>query len=249
MKRAGILVLCLALGWVATWLSLGLLNGNATLLLHPGTSDRLRITYLVMLYGWLLVATRWCWLRWGPPSPRCSVSSFFAFLGLGLGLVVLQRALLWLCGWWTPPAGIDLKSLLWACLTSPLLAIAEELVFRGYLYGVVREDLGERRALIGVNAFFALLHLFRPGDLVFKLVYGIGLWLAGVVLTLAYRRSGRLTAAMGLHTSWIVTAVLDPPGRVTPGWLAGLRGDPAAGLVGWTFLLLLVALLARPVRD
>jgi membrane protease YdiL (CAAX protease family) len=249
LKRAGILVLFLALGWVATWLSLGLAHGDPTVLLRPGTTDSLRIPYLVMLYAWLLVATRLCWARWGPPRPSLKVSAFFTFLALGLGLLAVQRSLLWVCGWWTPPTGIDLRLLLLASITSPLLAVAEELVFRGYLFGVVREERGELIALVGVNLFFALLHLFRPGDLWFKLVYGVGLWLAGAVLTLAYRCTGQLSAPMGLHTSWILVSVLDPPGRVTPGWLPGLRGDPAAGLVGWAFLMVMAWGLGRRSRK
>jgi membrane protease YdiL (CAAX protease family) len=250
MRRAGMLVLLLALGWVASWLTLGLLQGDPTLLLRPGAaSDPTRIAYLLSLYVWLLLATRFCWKRWGPPPPGLRPGPFVQFFALGLGLLCLQRGVLWLAGWWHPPAGIHAGLLAQALVVAPLMALAEELVFRGYLYGVVREELGEGVALVGVNLFFALLHLFRPGDALFKLVYGFGLWLAGVVLTLALRRTGQLTASVGLHSSWILAGVVDPPGRVVPGWLPGLRGDPAAGLVGWMFLLLIGWGLTRKKGD
>lgn len=255
MFRPGILVLLLLLGWVATWLSLGLLNGSPTLLLHPGSSDRLRITYLVMLYAWLLLATAFCWKRWGPSRPfgsarfSRSLAYFLGFFAAGLGLLAVQRSLLWGLGWWLPPSALNPQLVLIAVLTSPLLAVAEELVFRGYLYGVAREEFGEGPALVGVNLFFALLHLFRPGGLMFKLAYGFGLWLAGVVLTLALRRTGRLSAPMGLHASWILAGVIDPPGKVVPSLVAGLRGDPAAGLIGWGFLIFMMLGLSGPARG
>jgi membrane protease YdiL (CAAX protease family) len=127
-----------------------------------------------------------------------------------------------------------------------LLAFAEEVLFRGYLFGVLREELGRPRAYLLGNALFALVHLLRPGALVFKLAYGLGLFLVGAVLCQLAEARGTLWPGIGLHAGWIVMVVLDPPGRVAPGWLAGLGGDPAAGFLGWLLLLVLGVLVRGP---
>lgn len=123
--------------------------------------------------------------------------------------------------------------------------MAEEVLFRGYLFQVLREDLGRARAYLLANALFAVVHLFRPGGAEFKLAYGFGLFLAGAVLCRVVEVTGSLWPAIGLHVGWILFMVGDPPGRVTPGLVAGLEGDPAAGLLGWALLLGLLPWISR----
>lgn len=244
--RAGRLVAALALGWVVTWLLLGLSQGDPTLLLRPGAaSEPLKLAYLGLLYAWLLGASGWCWKRWGPRLPGWRRPGLF-FLGLGIGVVSLtvHRGLLWLLGDYTPqlPA---LNVALIALVTSPLLALAEEMVFRGYLFGTVREDYGRAAAYLGVNGFFAVLHLLRPGTFDYKLALGLGLFLVGCVLSRWAEASGSLWPAIGLHSALIIGNVVDNVSVVQPGWLSGLRGDPAAGVLGWVLLLGLGALAPR----
>jgi membrane protease YdiL (CAAX protease family) len=121
---------------------------------------------------------------------------------------------------------------------APLLAAVEEGVFRGYLYGALRAERGRAPAALGVSLFFALVHLFRPGTLTFKLAFGLGLVLCSLVLIVVVERAG-LWAAAAMHSSWISANVLDPPGRVESGWWSGLTGEPSAGLCSWILLILL----------
>jgi len=130
-----------------------------------------------------------------------------------------------------------------------VLAFGEEVLFRGYLFGVFREELGPPRAYLVANALFAGVHLLRPGDPLFKMAYGLGLFLAGAVLCRLAEKSGSLWAGIGLHSAWILMGVLDPPDRIQPGWLSGLGGDPAAGVLGWALLASLwvgLGVLGRP---
>ncbi|MBI3928772.1 MAG: CPBP family intramembrane metalloprotease [Armatimonadetes bacterium] len=236
----------LALGWVACWLGPGLVAGDPAVLLRPHPPEALRVPYLVLLYGWFLGATLCCWPRHARAAglPRRGAgAAFLAGLGLGLVAAGVQRLVLALGGWWTAPDP-DPGVLLAAVLTAPLLAFAEEVAFRGFLFGTLKRGLGRPGAFLAANLFFASVHLFRPGALEFKAAYGVGLFLVGLVLCRLAESAGTLWPAIGLHSGWIVLRVADPPGGLSGGWLPGLEGDPLAGLVGWLMLLGLLPLLA-----
>jgi membrane protease YdiL (CAAX protease family) len=236
-KAALSLVGALLAGWVAIWLSLGLANGDPTLLLRPGVGDTLKITYLVLLYAWLMTATALCWRRFAPTN--LCIGRFSDLLGgltLGWSLLILHRGTLWICGQWHPSSPFPWSLLLLAFLTSPLIAFSEELVFRGYLYGNLRTTAGK----VLVSLFFALLHLFRPGDLIFKLSLGFGLFLVSLALMKCLDQRNRLLYPTGLHASWVVAAVVDPPQNLQSGWFGGLRGEPMAGLLAWLLLMVII---------
>lgn len=249
LGRTGELLVLLTVAWLACWLLLGLAVGRPTVLLEPAPPEGLRILYVVLLYLSVLGCTWSCWTRRGPgPSAAglqpARLGGFAAGLAFGVGGAVLHRVLLAGFGAWTPP-DTSLQVWLLALATAPLLALAEEVLFRGYLFQVLREDLGRDGAYLLANLFFAAVHMFRPGGAAFKLAYGFGLFLAGVILCRLTETSRSLWPAIGLHTGWILLMVGDPPGRVTPSLFAGLEGDPAAGLLGWLLLLGLLPWVSR----
>mgnify|MGYP000902698212 CR=1 FL=1 len=238
MKNAGRLLAGLLLLWVGCWLPLGILAGDPTLLLHPlQAPEALRVTYLVLLYGGLLVLLNHLW-KGHPPGPILwgSWSSVLMVWLLTLLSTALHRGVLAWGGHWSPqwPAS---PAWLSALLIAPGLAIVEELVFRGYLFASLRRQQGTWTAALAVSGLFALVHLFRPGSLDFKLAYGLGLFLASLLLILVVLRLG-LWPAAAMHSAWITAAVLDPPTQMASHWWSGLRGEPAAGLCSWIFLLL-----------
>lgn len=222
--------------WVSCWLSLGLLFGEPLLLLHPlQAPESLRIAYLLLLYGGLVALLAWRWrreppcVRWGRPRPALGIGV------LGVIFVCLQRLCLgsaWQPVW--PSSAAWVSALL---LAFPIAAV-EEGVFRGYLYGSLRHQMRPLPAALAVSLFFALVHLFRPGGLQFKLAFGLGLVLVGLLLALLAELGG-LWSAAALHSSLIMANVLDPPGHVRASWWAGLQGEPAAGLCSWLLLVVL----------
>ena len=255
-RRLGALLGPLALGWVACWLGPGLALGNPTALLDGSAPEAWKDAYVALLYLLILGCTARAWRLCGPQAgapglgpPR--LKSLLVGCGVGLGAAALQRVALAFGGWWTPPDP-GLRGLLLAPPVALALAFGEEALFRGYLFGVLREELGRPRAYLAANALFAAVHLLRPGDAAFKLSYGLGLFLVGAVLCRLAEESGSLWAGLGLHAGWIAFVVLDPPGRIPSGWLQGLGGDPAAGVSGWLLLLGLWALggkLGRALRE
>jgi uncharacterized protein len=70
--------------------------------------------------------------------------------------------------------------------------LAEEFVFRGFLYGVTKRFAGSLPALAFSGAIFALVHLHLPSLL--------PLFLLACVLTFAYELTGSLLVPMAMHS-------------------------------------------------
>ena len=86
-------------------------------------------------------------------------------------------------------AGWDLVGALTLILvTGPL---AEEILFRRLLYDLFRRLVGPRAGLVLTAACFSAMHLFLVGFPI--------LFVCGLILQIAYLRSGSLVAAVELH--------------------------------------------------
>lgn len=76
----------------------------------------------------------------------------------------------------------------------------EELIFRGYLYGVLRQYAGRLVAIIVTSCIFAGIHQHLPAF--------PGLFLLAVALCLVYEATGSLTVAMVMHALFNLIGVL-----------------------------------------
>jgi membrane protease YdiL (CAAX protease family) len=85
----------------------------------------------------------------------------------------------------------------WAQLVGPIGAavivapIAEEFLFRGYLYGIVRRYLGPIAAILITSVLFALIH--------FNLLSFVPLLILAIAFALAYEATGNLFVPMVMH--------------------------------------------------
>jgi len=133
------------------------------------------------------------------------------------------------------------------------VGFAEELLFRGWLWGELELLLPKRRAL-GLQALvFALVHpWYRLPPLTGLALLG-GLTLLGLALALMRRRQhGNLWVPIGLHGGLVGGWFLLQKGLLelqaaAPAWLVGPgQGDlnPIGGLLGWLGLLLLMLAIA-----
>jgi membrane protease YdiL (CAAX protease family) len=122
------------------------------------------------------------------------------------------------------------------------VGFAEELLFRGWLWGELELLVGARRALVLQAVIFALLHpWYRAPGLEAVGLLG-GLILLGLVLALQRRADGgSLWGAIGLHGGLVGGWFLVQKGllQISPGapaWWVGPGGadiNPIGGLVGW----------------
>jgi len=113
-----------------------------------------------------------------------------------------------------------------ALATALLVAVMEELLFRGAIFGGLRRAMPWIAAMLGSSAIYAIVHFMarpanppvidwlsglrvlpsmlagmaQPGGLVPAF---LNLTLAGVVLALAYHFTGDILTSIGIHAGWI----------------------------------------------
>lgn len=158
------------------------------------------------------------------------------------------------------PAHKITGTLLSAIGTAVSVAFLEEILFRGGVFGGLRRILHWTVALAISSAIYAIVHFLQRSELtgpvewdsglillpqmlagfadIHQLVPGFfNLTLAGILLGLAYHRTGNLYFSMGLHAGWIFclktyatfTAAVAPgfswfwgTGKLIDGWMAFL---------------------------
>ena len=193
-------------------------------------------------------------------------------LGLVLGFASLATVavLAFAVGVWKINSQVTVSrvvaKLLSAIVTAVVVAILEETFFRGAVMGALRRVHSDRTALLASSGIYAMVHFFqRPASpavvhwysgfqILWRMLHGFIDWrmlvpgffvltLAGIILGLAYLRSGNLYCSMGLHAGWIfwlkffgVIAVVQPGADI---WLWG-----SSKLIdGWLALLVLGGVL------
>ena len=95
--------------------------------------------------------------------------------------------------------GFHVVYLLGGLLCVLIQAGAEELVFRGYLLGVIRLNGEDWGAVLISAGIFAAMHLLNPG---LTALGCLRLLISGVVLGLMVWRCKSLWMAIGFHTAW-----------------------------------------------
>lgn len=153
------------------------------------------------------------------------------------------------------------KTTVQALLIFAIPAAAEEAMFRGYAFQKLVDAFGAIAATIMASALFAWAHRHNPSINGFAL-FNIGA--AGVMLSVAYLRTGSLWFATGLHLAWnwtmatlfdlpvsglrlFDTPLYDAVDR-GPVWFTGGSFGPEAGvsgLLGITLITVCVVLMTR----
>ena len=153
----------------------------------------------------------------------CGFALGFASLG-GVAVVVVMAG--------AREVNIDVSAGRWvekvsgAALTAAVVSVLEEILFRGAIFGALRKTFRWPTAVVISSAIYALVHFFsRPASraeihwtsglaLLPRMLSGFveveqvvpgffNLTLAGVLLALAYQRTGNLYFSIGLHAGWI----------------------------------------------
>lgn len=166
-------------------------------------------------------------------------------------------------------ASYFLQHVLNAGLSALVTALIEEVVFRGVLFGALQRACRWPVAALVSGAIYALVHFFsRPESpatvewhsgfgVLARMFAGLGaehallpgalnLTLAGVILAMAFHRTGSLYFSIGLHAGWIFwlktgslwtagtghsTAWFWGGARLVDGWLAVIVLAATAGVV------------------
>jgi len=126
-------------------------------------------------------------------------------LGVGAAQITLVFAIAWAAGWLSvelpTAAGLarGLAQGATALLLFVLVALGEELMFRGYLQVNGQEAVGALSSLFLVSFGFGLFHVLNPN---FRWLALINITLAGLALGYGRRVTGGLWLPMAYHLSW-----------------------------------------------
>ena len=214
-----------------------------------------------LLAGWLLLGV----LEQRPPGDlgfRLQRKAWPQMLiGIALGVSGLLFAALLLVAMgglrYVPRAGTFAGWLSGALRMLAVLLIpaaAEEALFRGYPFQKLVEGLGAVLATVAASVAFAVAHMQNPSVDALAL---FNIFIAGVMLSVAYLRTRSLWFATGVHVGWnwsmvaladlpvsglkLYDAPLYDPVDRSPAWLGGGAFGPEAGVVGMLGLLAIVA--------
>jgi membrane protease YdiL (CAAX protease family) len=163
-------------------------------------------------------------------------------------------------------------------LSAIAIAFIEEAFFRAFLLGGMRNDFGDRVALIASAAIYAVAHLVRsparfyvtgyePAAGLITLAHSvdqftnpaiaipalIGLFLLGIVLGEAYILTGSVYFSIGLHCGFVLGAKMWPKiilnRAAIPWWIAGGGAIPLiAAPTAWVIAIAIFAAL-RPITG
>jgi membrane protease YdiL (CAAX protease family) len=188
---------------------------------------------------------------------------------LGAALISATAGILQAKGWlsvegvaWRDSSGSDWKeALCWSFMMFALVALGEEILFRGVLFRLLEEGLGSWLALLLSGFLFGFVHRGNPNSSPWA-VMAITLE-AGILLGALYMVTRRIWAVVGVHWAWnfflgpvfglpvsgnhfpsIISSRLVGP----PLWTGGKFG-PEAGLVCVTVCLLLSVVLLWIARK
>jgi uncharacterized protein len=171
--------------------------------------------------------------------------------GLAIGLISIQ--LLFLIqgglGWleWQKPSTSLIKLIVEAIPTAFGTGLAEELLFRGWIYDELERDYEPSIVLWGVAILFPVSHFIKPIlEIIRTSPQFFGLLLLALTCIWAKRLCrGRLGLSIGIHAGliwvWYVVNVgklIKYTGNV-PVWVTGVNDNPLAGVIGLSFLVIL----------
>lgn len=82
-----------------------------------------------------------------------------------------------------------------------LVALSEEILFRGYVQGLLRNHYGANVAIIHSSILFALLHMMNPGILSTPFTL-INIFLIGIFFAVTREMTGGIWLPIGFHLTW-----------------------------------------------
>jgi len=257
--------------WIVVWLPAAIVLAIALKWHPPQPLGNKKLPLLASLYvivPLILWVTSWIentsFVNWGWDWQPAVFMSLMRGLGLGIISLVILFGLQLTAGWValkksensteTGEKKINFWTLIFnpASLLTLLLAVwisaTEELIFRGCLQTILQQDYSVLIAAAIASFIFAIAHLIWAAKETLPQLPG--LWLMGMVLTLArIADNGSLGLAIGIHAAWIwgITTVdtegaINPTGRA-PEWITGIAAKPLAGAAGILLLLATATLL------
>ncbi|BAU63219.1 Abortive infection protein [Stanieria sp. NIES-3757] len=154
-----------------------------------------------------------------------------------------------LFGWvkFNPASEFLLRIVLEGLLSALGIALAEELVFRGWILRELEQDYTKNKAVFINALFFALSHFIKPiAEIIRTFITFPALLILGLTLVWAkWGHRNRLGICIGIHGGLVWGYYILNVGNLltytnqVPAWITGIDGNPIAGIMGLLFLSLL----------
>ncbi|WP_392346499.1 CPBP family intramembrane glutamic endopeptidase [Parasynechococcus sp.] len=243
-------------------------------------ADQVSLTGTVLSFVlFLLVMPRWAALRWSaarswvalgicranPQEQPAPAAALLRGLLIAAGLLTVITSIVLIQGsgdWRGEVDGTHLANAVLLCLG---VGLAEELIFRSWLWAELNRIMGSRAGALAQACIFSLVHTRFNLGLAAMSGLLVGLFLLGIVLAKQRQADrGSLWGCIGLHGGLVAGWFLLQNGLLqlstnVPWWLVGPGGDspnPLGGLVGLISVLILmliqrtaVAKAARPATG
>jgi uncharacterized protein len=190
------------------------------------------------------------------------VRNFSIGLLLGTALMLIPAFLLTICGfvhWQMGSAGI--LTIASATGMFAAVAIAEELLFRGFIFQRLMAAVGEWGAQLLLAAYFLLIHMNNPGMTgTIKILASANIFLASIMFGLAFIRTGSLAMPLALHfmANWVQgtflgfgvsgneqASLFNPVFNNVPQWLTGGSFGLEASVPGLISVIAITILFYR----
>lgn len=143
---------------------------------------------------------------------------------IGLGLLAIIIAILWLPGYYQVIGTHSWEVLIAALVVNVPSGLVQEIIFRGVIFRITEESLGTWLALAISALLFGLVHILMAQATVFS-TFSIMIE-GGILLGAAYMLTRRLWLAIGIHVALDVAS----DGIFGVG-ASGLSGTPIPGLL------------------
>ena len=153
------------------------------------------------------------------------------------------------------------SALLNASLVAFSVAIAEEFLFRGFIFQRLRKSTGLWGAQLLIAAYFLLTHIGNPGmagDI--KILASINIFIASIMFAFAYIKTNSLIMPIAFHfmANWVQgtflgfgvsgneqASLLRPVSSSSPSWLTGGSFGLEASVPGLVCTILITLILYR----
>lgn len=206
----------------------------------------IELLFFWRLWGRLIHGENQIYRRYGSIGNSRNIAEFGRGLAIGfwlcLGLFIVEALLGWIQP--RPPATNLLRIVVEGLLSATGVALAEELLFRGWLLDELQRDYSKKVCVLGTAIAYAMAHFLKPiAEIVRTAVTFPALVLLGLALVLAkYKHGDRLGMSIGIHAGLVWAYYLVDVGQLieytnqVPVWVTGIDGNPIAGVMGLLFL-------------
>jgi uncharacterized protein len=206
-------------------------------------------------WGRFVYGDRHIYIRYGLARSQKNTREFWQGLAIGfwlcLGLFITEA----LFGWIEVihPSASLIRIIIEGWFSAVGIALAEELLFRGWLLDELQRDYGKKTCIWVTAIAYAVAHFLKPvAEIIRTAVTFPALVLLGITLVLAkYKYGDRLGISIGIHAGLVWGYYIVNVGQLikynnqVPVWVTGIDGNPISGVMGLLFLSGLAGIIMK----